>query len=540
MLLSLLAACTSGNGGGSGGGDTGAVADYTLRLSPVVAENQAPFDGIDRLDLVFQPAVGDAQRVSLGAPESGQTLPAEGLPALDETVIDVEGYSGGKLVSWGRTAPLSGTTGIINARVYVATTGEVGWLSPLNDGATAGIIGALGDGRFLIGGGLTSPGSKKKLTKSLDSLYMLDLTNPTADASVEDAGGMPEYTDAAGNTTSERMGASFTELKSGDHAGSWLLAGGSSKAGYDDGTTVTPDAQYYDPSDGSWSSVDNADKLMTARTEHIAMANDQGAVVVWGGWAAVDVGYVGQVTTAEIFRASDSAFVAVDSFDDIGGIDAAMADLGGDGTLLCGGATVAGLDGDDTADWRSESACHVITLTGEVGRGTFSGLPALAGLAMTTLSDGTVVATGGANNEAILGLGDTTDAERGIWTLAPGSTTWKGSGLMVLPRAQHRMVALDDHRAIVFGGGPTYGPSRYPTSAYSCVEIIDIDADSTMLNGCDSDADAGGLPYRMAAPMVALDNRFGILVVGGVTKGGTGATAGEAQPGLALFVPSDE
>ncbi len=541
MVLSLLVACTDGKSGG-GGGDSGPMADYTLRLTPVVAQNQSPFDGLDRLDLYFQPAVGDPERVSLGAPEAEQTLPAEGLPVLADTVIDVEGYAGGKLVSWGRTAPLNATTGTVDARVYVATTGAVGWLPPLAEGITAGILGALGGGRFIVGGGISSPNNKKKLTKAQDSLFILDLANPTNDADLEEGGSLPPYTDPTGGEEliTARMGATFTELTTGDHDGHWLLAGGSAKAGYDDGTTVTPDAQYYDPDSGEWAAVASGDKLTTARTEHIAMKNDQGSVVVWGGWASVPAGSVGAVNSAEIFRASDYAFVSVSTFDDVGAIDAAMAYLGEAGTLLCGGAAVGDLSGDGFADWRSESGCHIITLTGEVGRTDITGLPALAGLAMTTLADGTVVATGGATSPAVLDLGDTANAERGIWTLAPGSTTWQGAGLLVLARAQHRMFALDDHRAVVFGGGPTYGPSRFPTSAYSCVEIIDITGSSTMLDGCDADSDASGLPYRMSAPMAAIDDEFGILVVGGVTKGGATSTSGEAQPGVALFVPSDE
>lgn len=529
----LMLACAQGDSSEPTDTGTAPVTDYALRITPVVAANQSPFEGLDRLDLVFEPRTGESERISLGAPESGDTLPAEGLPALDETVIHVEGYAGGQLAAIGRTAALSGSSGEIDVSVLVTETDALAWMGALPEGVVDPIVAALGAGRFLIGGGMGS--NRGNLAKGQDALYTLDVREPTAGLALDALDTMPTYVDAGETERTERMGATFTQLTAGARAGRWLLAGGSSELPHSDSLTTTDDVQVWDPESGDWDRLNDDGELVSERSQHLAMVDAQGSVVVWGGWTAAEADTISVDSTVERFDPSSDAFERVGTIKDLGSLDAAIASLGTRGTLLCGGAVFGQYDEDPYGEWLSSDHCQIVTLTGELGD-VITGLPSLAGLAMATLSDGTVIATGGATQSEPVEMGEASSAESGVWQLLPGADAFEDAGEMAVARAGHRMVPLDDTRVAIFGGGPEYGAGRHPAEAHACGEIVEIGVGSTPLGDCNEASPAAGLPNRTAMPAIASDPDWGTLIVGGVDEGDA-SLGGEAQSGVALFVP---
>lgn len=510
-------------------GCTGGAADYTLHLTPVAASSQSPFEGLDRIDLVLTPAVGDALRVTLGSPSSGATPEITGLPPLEDTRIAVEGYAGDTLAMRGMTEPLTASDGVVEAKVFVASTETTAWLGALPEGLVLPMVVALGEGRFWVGGGATNNrGGEPR--KENDAVQVLSLAPPDENLAFVVTGTLPGYTDADGSQQTARMGATVTPLTvSGTDEGKVLVTGGAplDPLLYDGQTTKS--AALYDPATDTWEELPAADALKDYRTLHLAIENLLGNVVVWGGLGKVERGSDGGVelpNTIEYYDRAARSFTSLGRAD-LGFLGAFAADLGNDGTVICGGADING------SAWTSTSTCVRVALDGS-GIEAFADLPAgLAGAAMLTLEDGRVLLTGGATTTTGVGTDVDVAARSSAWLYNPETEQWGSlSAQMGVARAGHRMVRLADGRVLILGGAESYNAIATPTDPVSCLEIYDpVDGSFTSVDGCDASDDAGGLPGRAYQPGVAYDPDYGVLVVGGAGADGSAVT------GVSLFVP---
>lgn len=510
------------------------VVEYTLRLVPVVPFNEAPFAGLDSVRLVIQPAAGAPVTVELGAPASGTTPVAQGLPPLEEAVVHVEGLLDGEVVSWGRSEALTVADGRAESTVLVASTDAPAWLAPLDEPRALGVLAALGDGRFLVGGGM-SEGPGATLSQGYDTLGLLDLAPATAELAFVPAGTLPTYVDAWDfDPLRARVGATLTPILGGSDAGRYLLVGGSTARGVDAPDDITADVTTFDPEAGAFTALDAAAALAVPRANHLAIANAQGAVVVAGGWsvpadAEDPFGWTGSI---EAWDPATRAFQDPQTDPGLAAIDLVAADLGVDGVAFCGGAE---LDLTEGGRWRSSAHCTRVGLDLVATPG--SDLPAaLAGSAMTTLPDGRVLLTGGALQSSRVGLFDLPGpaAVSSAW-VSDDLVTWQALANMSLPRAGHRMAVLPDGRVVIVGGAPTYSPVLVPGEAYSCIELFDPATNRfTPVGECDLDDAAAGLAGRAWQPEVVADPEFGVLVVGGANRTAEGEFAASA---VTLLVP---
>ncbi len=521
MLLiasSWLTGCTGGGG-----------ADYTLHLTPVVASPQSPLEGLDRIDLVLTPAEGDPVRVPMDAPTSGGTPEVTGLPELLDTRIAVEGYRDGDLVLRGLTEPLTASTGDVEATVFVAATETTAWLGALTEGVHLPLLAPLGGGRFWLAGGAGNSRTGEP-SKGQDVAYVLTLAPPDEGLSFQSIGTLPPYEDADGASATARMGATCTVLTAaGDDQGKVLVTGGASSDPLRFGGEATKAASLYDPATDTWEDLPTAQALATPRVRHLALENLLGGVVIWGGFGASDNEGTELPNLIEFYDRVSGRFS--ESFDGsgLGQIDAIAADLGADGTLLCGGANI------DGTGWDSADTCLRVRLDGS-GVDEFERLPSgLAGAAAVTLADGRVLVTGGATTT---GGGTNTstdvDAVASAWLYNPTTEQWGSlAASMRIARVGHRMVLLADGRVLIVGGAESYNLVDPAANAVSCLEIYDPTSGTfTSVDDCDASDDAGGLVGRSQQAQVTYDPDYGVLIVGGLSADGS------AQNGVSLFVPA--
>lgn len=531
MLIGLLLAC----GGDDTGTTTVEVADYVLSLRPVVPDNQSPFDDVDRLDLVLSDGTGDPVRISLDPPGSGESAAAEKLPALVDTRITVEGYELGQLVAWGRSNPVTASTGEVDVPIYVATPEALGRLGPLEEGAAWSNGAVLGDGRFAIFGGFGSRSGG--LGEAVESTAIYDLGAPNDDLVIDsDAFTVPSYTDANGETQTARGGASLTLLTAGDEKGLYLYAGGGDNDPLRDSTTITPDVRYFDAATLEFSEPLTArDALSSARSMHSAVGNVDGAILVWGGWGVTSSrNVIANLQQGEIYDPAEKQFTNVDGPADAGGAGSALADLGDAGTMVCGGIHVDDYDDDDVAEWKLTDTCFRVTLRGEDAGELFPGLPKIAAQALVALPDGDVLSFGGVVSADTLEFDETAPGTAAVYRYYHGSQTWTQVGTMSMTRAGATAVLLDDKTVVVAGGTEAWGPAESAAQALSCVELYDTLANtSELVEDCDEDSDNGGLPNRAERPLGLFDEELGVLFAGG-QDGDNGAEDGAA---LFLFPP---
>ena len=491
--------------------DSAGVADYALTLTPLVPLDGNPFEGVTRIDLLLDTGVGDPLRVTLAAPESGDSALAEGLPALDGTRIIVEGYAGEDLVAWGRSAPVTAVNGQINATIFISSPETIGQLGGLPEGDFDGAGAAMGDGRFVVmgGAGNRSGGSPDKTT---DTVWFLDLGAPSEGLAFEESGTMPEYIDAQGDTQTKRRSFTLTRLTAGD-AGKYLMVGGGPSFPYSDATTLTPEARLFDPETLTFEEpLADRDSLARPRAGHVALANQQGGVLVWGGTgASTDRGFYSPMPDGELYDPSKRAFTSISGIDDGSAIGIAMADLGERGTLVFGGMTTLD-DGENS--WRLNDASLIVSLRGDVTE--IAGPRRMAGMAAIGLPDGDVAVFGGASGDGTFAQGASASAGDTVWRYRSSSDTWQDVGKLNVARAGHTATLLDNTHVLIAGGTTTWSPFDLGETALSCVEIYDVASDtSVQVQPCDEGDDVAGLPSRAEHPLALSDSEMGVIIVGG-------------------------
>ena len=89
---------------------------------------------------------------------------------------------------------------------------------------------------------------------------------------------------------------------------------------------------------------------------------------------------------------------------------------------------------------------------------------------------------------------------------------------------------------LIIGGasGTDYGFYPSGTYALACAEIYDPETEKfTEVDDCDEDSESASLPTRMSLPSIAADDRYGVLVAGGLYPGSGKSRSSESA---ALFV----
>jgi hypothetical protein len=520
-MIAALLACTGTPSPPGNSGDTGEtaapvdVADYRLKLNPSWAENQDPLAGVDAVS-IFIEQDGEETEVPLTGVASGGTATGARMPALDEAMIRLEARTQGVLSAWGRTGPVSATTGEVAADILLLEPGAVAQFPELeNEDGVLGlwkpVLAGLGSGEFLLlGGGYTSDNGR--IRYGSDLLWHLALDGATSPPSFEVLGELPTMHSVKADDEAGRIGATFTEVGAGSAAGKWLLIGGAFQSPLGNPDTMTWDSFLYDVEEGTWSDVD--EDQANGMALHQAVTNKDGDVVVWGG-VQYDSGQVYINSEVTRFRADKLDFASVGVNYEMGTVDAPGVAIGGSGVLICGGLNLT-----EAGQFVAVDVCVRATLGGDVE--TAATLPAaVAGHSMLALADGRVLLSGGAPyvysaSEPYAG------ATADIWLYDPSVSDpqWEAFSSMRQARAGHEMLQVTDNLVLIVGGSEEYGADTLPEEASSCVELLNLEtATTSMYAGCTGDSNYGGLTTRAYQPGAAMDADWGALIVGGSNEG---------------------
>jgi hypothetical protein len=511
----LLSACPSTS-------DTGTVeAEYTLNLVPVIAANQDPFDGLDRLDLVVEYTDGDTDMLRFN--EASGTLEYEGLGPLDDVTIAVEGYADGALMAFGRSETLSITEGELTVEILVSEVDNFAWLEALDEGAHGAAVAPSGDGAFYVFGGsdrfpsLTS-GS------SLDSITRLSVAPPGDELSFDYVDDMPAYS-VNGTSYTGRSGHTAT-LLTGEGAGEGMILVAGGADGYVQVPSVTEHAFLFVPDSEE---IAYELEMVYGRWGHKAVQNRNGDVLILGGVGYnANAGTVDTPTSIESFSRSSGTFEATGAYLPSGGAiylynDAAPIEE--DGVLYCGGFELSNVDEDEDQEWRARDDCITVSLSGVVEDA--EPMPArLVHFSLTPLSDGRVLLTGGQETP------DWTDQSGSsfvapvfdeIWIYDPDSDSWSDTGKQLrIPRHHHATAPLPDGRVLIAGGSAEEGSLLGTTyvDGLACAEIYDPSNNTLVLvDDCEVEDEVSTLPQRMNDPSIAWDPRYGVVVLGGLDGG---------------------
>ena len=139
--------------------------DYDLSLKPLVPQNQSPFSGVDRIDIVLEHANGSNERFSLDSTQGSPSLNRMGL--LDGTRIRLDATQNNQVIATGRTGRFDLESGEASQNIYVSKVNQMGWLEDHEHGLFGTSLVSMGEGRFLAFGGIdlkspTNPGKKRQ------------------------------------------------------------------------------------------------------------------------------------------------------------------------------------------------------------------------------------------------------------------------------------------------------------------------------------------------------------------------------------------
>jgi hypothetical protein len=230
-----------------------------------------------------------------------------------------------------------------------------------------------------------------------------------------------------------------------------------------------------------------------SRSEATSIVMDDGRVLMLGGW---DGASAFSNATASVFNPVSVEFEYPYPSAGIGVFAPAMASVGSDGVVVCGGGSPT----DGFASIRPVDTCARYLLEG--GTAGISALPQpRQAHAMATLGDGRVMVVGGIAVDA-----DTLEhkpAEATTWLLTDGQ--WEEAGPLNIPRANFELVATADGRMIAIGGvqesAATVPDSSLPVD---CPEVFDpalgSNGEWVLSTGC-STAAGSGFPTVASHPL---------------------------------------
>jgi len=495
--------------------------DFSLNLTPVIASNQDPFAGADRLDLVLQTAGAEEAVYSAELTEAGATLPE--IPPLEGTSIRVEVYAGDALAAYGSTEALTVVSGTVDVRVLIGQVDAFAALDSLaDDGLFRGAAAPTGRGGFLLFGGSARAPSQYQISAE-DEILLLKVTPPDETLTLVEVAELPTYvaTDPETGedaTFSGRAGHTATLLTgAGDGEGLILVAGGG--YGYMWTSAMTDHAFLYDP---VALEVVEQFELRDPRWGHHAVLNNSGDVVLLGGLEVSSSGSGGYSIDGrdviEIFtRSTGDVEELEDRLVDVEyPLFGVVADLDTQGVLYCGGFNL-----NTSSLWIAEVGCTRISTSGTVEAAEPLPHPVVHG-AMAPLPNGRAVLAGGIPALEYLDQSDEVKAVDWIWIYDADSDTWAASTVQLsTPRARHVMTPLPDGRVLIAGGAVTASLFGWDAvEGLDCAEIYDPVTDSvTPLTDCDGGDPADTLPGYAMSPTVAVDEDGAVLVVGGFHDG---------------------
>lgn len=493
MLISLLVACT---------GPGGDAATYTLALTPLVPANQSPFDGVDRIDLTLEHAIGNPETFALDGVSGTSEL--TGLPALEDTVVAVAAWQGDTVVASGRTMPLTTLNEDLESSVLISRTDTFGWFPDAATGSALGALAPDGVGGFVLFGGFDKSWYSGS-AGSTDGIWHVQVGAPTTLEFEASAATMPEWEPGL----SGRGGHTATLLQDGRI---WVAGGNNEELDLRDATYTS---FFYDP---AAQTVTTGPELVGTRTHHRAETFSTGDVALIGGWNSVaSANQLAPQPSWEIHRmgSSSSEFGTLPH----DGLYVGTASMGADGVLICGGAILGGGTYDAT------DACMKLTVSGELV--DVAPLPApRAHVELAPIGNGQVLAVGGTEPSDADFNTEAEPAEGEAWVYDPGTDRWTQVGDLNIARAGHELVPIGDGQVLVVGGVAEAGlwlmHQMTAEDPLACPEIYDHATQSfTTVEDCDAGDEATGLPTGVYWPAVASDPTYGALVVGGVGKDGS-------------------
>jgi N-acetylneuraminic acid mutarotase len=335
------------------------------------------------------------------------------------SMLERREYAGGVRLNDGRILAVSGHplegNSIASAEIYDAVTGEwsvTGSLrQPRNGGNEATL---LQDGRVFIAGGHDN-------SKVISGAEVFDPTTGTW----KDAGNLKVARDPMATLLAD---------------GRVLLSGGINW--YIDEGKAYANAEIFDPVAGKWTATGS---LRTTRYAHKAILLDDGRVLVVGGYKERGI----SLASAELYEPQTGIWQTT------GDLPSPRVAFGlvklRDGRVLAiGGSTRV-----NSQQRTIVASAALYDATSGHWKETKPMKEKRAGFAITLLSDGQVLVTGGWSSSGL----ELKSAE----LFDPGTETWRPAAPMTVARRNHRAVLLPDGSVLVIGGSNFLG-GNYLTS----------------------------------------------------------------------------
>lgn len=415
--------------------------DYTLHLNPRTLPSQD----------VFTPAV-EAKVLLRGVDGAAEIVAAdEGIRPLDGDFVGiVVETSGGapdvfnrfRMTAYGEAGPVELSTGEVETSldVFVTSFGVVGEMESFPEvHHLAGAAMLPRGGVILAGGGDLDSGDAD------DGVYWMRQPD-TSDWRFERVADLP----------GPRVGASVDHVEI-DGVSRVLIAGGRTSA--TDRATARTETVLFDTLEER---IGWRGELAVARSEHASMVLENGKVLLVGGWT--DGGEAPANATFEIFDPTTRTMSSGSGPLDVPSVGLAVASLGPDGALVCGGGTLS------TDRFSPSAKCNRISLTGQISEAADMLGPRM-GHALLRLDDDSVLLTGGI--DVNMNRGDLTQAITTASLYIPRTDEWRQIGPMELRRVGHTLVSVGDGRYLAIGGAELGDMDGGSSTPRDCTELFD-------------------------------------------------------------------
>ena len=338
-LLLILQAC-------GGGPDS----NYTLDFTPVLAENQAPFDDVVSMDLVLRDGTTEIARYALDGVAAGASPDVGKLPPLSDTIVSIEGLDqSGNVVAVGYSSPLTLTDGEKSYDMLITETEAFAWLGGTGDDPIWAMAGAAdGRGNFFLFGGITD-----RFYGGVSDLVLRLEIAPAGTLKFEAVATLPTHstlsTGARSHSTATLLTGSHTD------AGKILVVGGWDELG--SFAAVTYQSLLFDPETLTFEEIDDSDAIIYSRAEHGAIALGSGDVVIYGGSTLSQNGHI------EFYDAEERRFFVTEGSPEHDAWLASGAPMGTNGALVCGGVELD-LNASTYGAATSIDSCYSVDVAG--------------------------------------------------------------------------------------------------------------------------------------------------------------------------------
>jgi len=485
--------------------------DYVLHILPRATLDQRPFADDPSVKLVLRDAVRGRDIRPLGTLAEGPVT-SEGLGPLHDTWAGLllelppdtsPTYDPSSLYAWGEAGPftLADEGEEIEQRVLVPEFGRIGDLDllPVGTAAFGAAVALTPRGDALLFGGVDALDATS--SPALARILRLEDVNG-GDWRFVDAGTMPSI-----GASSARLEATATLVVT-EGRDALLVAGGRANGASRDDNLSTAFLIDAVTNEILWS----ADAMQRARSAHRAQPLANGRVLIVGGFEGADAGVEPVQASFEVFDPTWRAFDPGGDLLDVPALGFAVADLGSDGVLVCGGGVPK--TPDPGAPRVPVDDCNRISILGNVQ--SAAPLPeAVQYLAMAPVGNREVLACGGMLDV----MEGPTEATDHAWLYEIDEDTWLPLPPLFTARAMHEVLATPDGRAVVIGG-TIVGSDRFEEigEPVECAELFD--PDTRTFTEVECTATGSG-----ASPRVGTNVRGLAFVISGLSEAGGGGRA---------------